>query len=462
MNGSKHILVLGGGVCGLYAAKTLLAKGFRVTILEKEELAGGLARGNERNGNYYDLGVHMLHEHDQEIFEEMKKIMGDERIEVPLDAKIRWADGFYRYPLQFGDMLHGIPIFTLISSVLGLFWSQLYYKIFPQDPRDAEEALIQLYGNPLYEFFFREFTHRYWGLHPQDISARFVTTKMPRLTAVDVFKKALAMIGIKEREGHRAVESALLEERLHYSRKGSEAMPRLFAKAIREAGGEIVLQAQVSQIHHDGRRVEKVSYRTPDGERKIECDECISTIPLPALIRGLTPDAPPEVVHAAKSLHYKAIAIYGLLVNKPKVIDAQYIYYRNRVFHRVGEPKNAGLEITPSDHTVLIVETTCEVGDPKWKGLDYIREAVANDLEAEGICYRDDIVEWHLLRSPYGYPIFHRGYETHFDRIFDHIGEFENLESVGRNGGFCFPNMHGAMRIGADTAERVADRLGSR
>ena len=79
---APHVVILGAGLCGLYAARTLRAKGIAVTLVEKETWPGGLAMGQCHNGNWYDLGVHMLHEHDKGVFEDMKSIMGDERIAV--------------------------------------------------------------------------------------------------------------------------------------------------------------------------------------------------------------------------------------------------------------------------------------------------------------------------------------------------------------------------------------------
>ena len=222
---STETVVLGGGPCGLYAALTLAKAGRKVTLIEKEEAPGGLARGHKRGENYYDLGVHMLHAFDKGVFETIKGIMGDERIEVPLNAKIKWAGSFYRYPLQFGDMVKGMNPFVLARCCVGLLAYQGYYKLQPRQPKDAEEALIQLYGKPLYRFFFKEFTTRYWGFPPTELSATFITTKMPRLSAVDVIKKVLAKLGVKEKKG-ATVESALSEETLHYSRNGAEVMAR--------------------------------------------------------------------------------------------------------------------------------------------------------------------------------------------------------------------------------------------
>ena len=215
MSSSKpHVAILGGGPCGLYAARVLTRLGIPVTLVEKGSRPGGLATSHKRGENWYDLGCHMLHEFDKEVYEDIMELMGDESIPVPLDAKIRWAGSFYRYPLQFQDMIRGIPLPILAFYTIGLFAAQIRQTLVPWKPKNAEEALIQLYGGPLYKFFFKDFTHRYWGIHPRELSATFITTKMPRLSAVDVIKKAMGKVGIKDK-GVRAVDSALHDETLH-------------------------------------------------------------------------------------------------------------------------------------------------------------------------------------------------------------------------------------------------------
>lgn len=452
----RSVVILGGGPCGLYAGRVLSRLGVNVTVLEKDERPGGLATSHKRGENWYDLGCHMLHEFDKEIFEDIMGLMGDESIPVELDAKIRWAGSFYRYPLQFQDMIKGIPFPKLVYYTMGLFYAQFRKTLVPWVPKNAEEALIQLYGAPLYKFFFRDFTHRYWGIHPRDLSATFITTKMPRLSAVDVLKKALGKIGIKEKEGHiRAVDSALHEETLHYSRTGAEAMPRAIATAIEEEGGKVILGAEVSNVLLEDGKVKAVQFVKDGQTHVVPCDECISTIPVPWLVKKVEPQVPQEVLNAANRLRFKPISIYGLLVKKEKCIDALYIYYRDRVFHRVGEPKNAGLKVNPPDHTVLIVETTCEIGDDKWNGSDIAKESIFADLEAENICKKEDVVEIHVLHGETGYPVFALGFEQYLDVVMNWVRSVPNLQTTGRQGGFKYPNMHAAMRMGATAAQTI-------
>lgn len=449
-----HVAVLGGGPCGLYAARTLLqTQKFNVTLIDKGERPGGLATSFYYGENWYDLGVHMLHAFDQEIFQDIKTLMAEERIEVNLNAKIKWADSYFRYPLQFQDMIKGIPFFQLCYQVFTLFAAQFRNYISPWQPCNAEEALIQLYGKPLYKFFFEDFTHRYWEIHPRELSATFITTKMPKLSAVDVVKKALEKIGIKDHA--KSIESALTQETLHYSKTGAEAMPRRIAAAITANGGEIIQKSIVKNIIVENNSVNKIIYQHDNQNFELNCDACISTLPINNLIQGMLPKVPIEIEKAATGLRYKPIVVYGLLVNKPTCIDALYIYYRNRIFHRVGEPKNGGLIVKPENHTVLIVEMTCEINDAKWRGEESIRKKLFSDLTAESICQEKDILEFHITRSETGYPIFNLGFEKYLDQIKTYIAQIQNLQSTGRQGAFTYPNMHTAMRMGWNAAQTI-------
>ncbi|MEM9081300.1 MAG: amine oxidase, partial [Verrucomicrobiota bacterium] len=186
---------------------------------------------------------------------------------------------------------------------------------------------------------------------------------------------------------------------------------------------------------------------------EISNSEIISTIPITKLIQSLNPSPPEPVLHAATELKYKPMTVYALLVKKDKCMDALYTYYRDRIFHRVGEPKNAGLQVSPADHTTLIVETTCEKNDHKWSG-QALPEILA-DLAAENLCQPEDLVTHHLIHATHAYPIFSLGFQQHRDTILTYLSQFKNLRTTGRQGAFTYPNMHSAMRMGASATQEL-------
>lgn len=456
---APHVVVSGAGVCGLYAARVLVARGLRVTVLEKEPMVGGLAAGHLRAGNHYDLGVHHLHAFDQTIFEDIRAIMGERLIPSEKVALIRYGKGYRRYPLEFMDLLTGIPPWTLTRALAGLTWQQLLNRRRQAEPANAEEALIRLYGKPLYHFFFRDFTHRYWGFPPTELSATFVRSKMPRLSAVDFVKKALGRLGLKERSGE-TVEGATARETLWYSRSGSREMPMALADVVREQGGQVLTESPLTAVETEGDRVVAVRHALPDGgEARLACDAVINTVPLPLFVKAFQPAPRREVLAAAASLRYRPMVVYGLLVRRPRVLDALFVYFRDRVFHRIAEPAGSGMEVRPAGHSVLLCEVMCEVGDDRWQGGAETRRRLIADLAAENLLREEEIVETHLIHAYHAYPVFALGFEPHVAALNAFLAPFANVLSCGRQGGFCFPNMHGAMRMGADAAEEMGRRL---
>lgn len=452
-----NVTILGAGVCGLYAGLEFARQGANITILESAPQVGGLAAGHHIGTNYYDFGVHMFHEFDHEIFLDLKQLMADNRIEVKLDARIKWAGKFYRYPLRSRDLISGIPPFTLARCTAGLFRAKLLSKIYPPIAMDAEGALVELYGNALYRYYFEGFTSRYWGLHPRELSATFIRQKMPRLLAVDVIKNLLQKM--KLGNSCNTSEGAFRTETLHYSRRGAITLPQTIADEIFRLGGTIKLSSTVNRIRHETKKITSVDYLDNNGSvNTISADTYLSTIPVSSTIKCLQPCSPDHIVDAAHQLQYKAVAVYALLVRKLNCMEAQYTYYRDRIFHRVGEPRNGGLDVTPPDCSILIVELTCTVGDARWRNEDSVWHQIITDLEAERLCSKKDIVERHHIRSSHAYPIFKLGFEKYLDEIVNYCNNIENFSTTGRQGRFAYLNMHSAMRMGLDEARILCAR----
>lgn len=449
-------VVIGAGVCGLYAALALARAGRRVTVLEKEDFLGGLAASPVVNGTPHDFGVHMLHGFDEELLHDLLRLMGDDSHTVPLHASIRWRGHSFHYPLRFTDLIGSLSPGELFRSLSGLLIAGLRARFSPpRQAADAEEALIELYGEPLYELFFETFTHRYWGIHPQLLSATFVKSKMPRLSAVDVFRRVLRRAGLPVRQP--SVASALEDEILHYSKKGAVALPEAMAREIRRLGGEILTGCHLMRIDHSNADVQHIRFRHAGMERCLQPAGLISTMPVGPFSRLFHPAPPPYVTAAVERLHHRPLAVFGILVDKPKCNEALYTYYRDRIFHRISEPKNAGLEVRPAHATLLIVEVMCSLGDAIWEGDENAWNQVITQAAAEGWFEPGQILGRHHARAEHAYPVFDKGFESQLDTLTGWLAGFEQVRSTGRQGGFCYPNMHSAMRMGEKAANALID-----
>ena len=84
-NNSKSIVVIGGGIGGLYAAWKLAKEGFKITLLEQQKFVGGMSASIDYEGYKIDIGPHYVTFPKQsELVDEIKELMGNDNIiEVP-------------------------------------------------------------------------------------------------------------------------------------------------------------------------------------------------------------------------------------------------------------------------------------------------------------------------------------------------------------------------------------------
>ena len=81
---ANSIVIIGGGIGGLYSAWKLLKKGYRVTLLERQNSLGGLSTSIPYNEYKMDIGPHFVtFPKESELTNEIKAIMSDYIIPIP-------------------------------------------------------------------------------------------------------------------------------------------------------------------------------------------------------------------------------------------------------------------------------------------------------------------------------------------------------------------------------------------
>ncbi|MGI8588014.1 MAG: NAD(P)/FAD-dependent oxidoreductase [Chloroflexia bacterium] len=171
-----RVAVLGGGALGLTTAMRLARRGAAVTLIEKEDVLGGLAAGFHvgDNGVYLEKFYHHLFRSDKEIQELIS--------ELGLGDKLLWLDQYTatlykgkRYSTFKGvaDVLRFSPL-SLVSR-LRLGAGSAYLKLEPDYRRlrrsTAQQWIKRWMGRQVYDVMFGPLLEAKFGGYAPQIAA---------------------------------------------------------------------------------------------------------------------------------------------------------------------------------------------------------------------------------------------------------------------------------------------------
>ncbi len=159
-----NYVVLGGGISGCAVAYFLRAMGAKVILIEKDGRLGGIAQSYQLGGVVYDFGPHMLHATNSHTINFYKQF--DIR-EVDYFSKMSF-DGTLESLVDFPFSLD--TIFQLPREIAKQVVAELY-TLDPtrQDRRNLERYLRSVNGDTLYRIFNEGYSHKFWGMPPEQI-----------------------------------------------------------------------------------------------------------------------------------------------------------------------------------------------------------------------------------------------------------------------------------------------------
>ena len=136
-----QITILGAGPAGLSAAWRLARRkelDAKITLLEKENGVGGLARSFEHQGLYFDLGSHRLHPScSPEILEDIKLALGGDCLLRPRNGRILLKGRF----IQGGVTVHIFPSRLKPVPIL-IPWSEMPDQKIPNQLKVAWATIL--------------------------------------------------------------------------------------------------------------------------------------------------------------------------------------------------------------------------------------------------------------------------------------------------------------------------------
>jgi protoporphyrinogen oxidase len=426
------ILVIGGGITGLAAARTLSAAGEDFLVLERETEPGGWCRSIPSGKYLFDWSGHFLHLADPRMREWILDLPGVSWETVTRDARVFLRGKTTPYPFQ-ANLCGHTPDF--IRRCLSDFAAERIRDAVrgPVDPKNLEEWLLRRFGRAMCRAFFFPYNRKMWRTSLRRLGHEWTSWSVP----VPGFEDLLAGARGETRTGMGYNSSFL------YPRSGGiGALVSALSTGVRD---RVRAATRISRL--DLRR--KVAWS--DGEEQFHFDAVISTIPLPETARSCL-NLPSGVRAAASTLRWVKVLCVNLGVRDTAGTHGHWVYVPERAyrFFRAGFLSNVSAAAAPKGCASVFVETSFPSG-ARVNVREEVRK-VTDGLRRMGVLppgREPEIVEPVLLDP--AYVVFDHARDAAVRRVREHLRE-EGIFTAGRYGAWDYYGMEASMADGIRAA----------
>ena len=380
----KRILILGAGPSGLGAAWRLKKLGFKqVTILERSDVAGGLARSFvDKAGFTWDIGGHVLFSHSRYFDRVFETVMGGEYFTHKRESWIWVAHRFVPYPFQ--NNIHRLPAALCDECIRELKEARKISKI----PETFADWINISYGKGIARIFLLPYNRKVWAYPPDKLSWRWTGD---RVAPVDITK-----IEENIRMNHDDIAWGPNAVFRFPKNGGTGEIWRRIANRVAE---HITYNKNI--IHIDARR--KTVYCS-DGS-SYPYDILFSTAPLTNLVKMTGKTAVIPEVSGLSSSNVTVVGI-GMKGNpKPHIASKCWIYFPDPEipFFRATVFSNYSVHNVPAGHWSLMLDVASSLHRPVPKG-DIVDFCIQSAKSATLIDQDAPIVDRFVFTASPAYP----------------------------------------------------------
>jgi len=449
----NDILIIGAGPAGLTAGYELLKQGYSVTILEQENQVGGISKTINYNGNRIDIGGHRFFSKIKKVNDWWDEVLEEEFLTRDRKSRILYERNFYDYPVALNkNTIKNLGIVRFFK----IGFSYLKSVLFKRDEKTLEDFFINRFGYELYATFFRDYTHKVWGVPCNQIDALFGHQRVKGLSIRSVLwhmiKKSFGFLDKK------TIETSLIEQ-FHYPKLGPGQLWEDVANKIINKGGKIIFNQTISTINIDENKI--VSVQTVD-ENIYTSTNIISSMPIKDLIQSFN-SVDEDIKQIALNLEYRDFITVGLLVKQLQMKDIKdnwiYIQESDVKVGRLQIFNNWSPYLVKDKDTIWIgMEYFCNENDELWSMSedDFIIMAQEEMIKLGFISNIDDIIDNEQIKIKKAYPSYFGSYDK-FNQIQEYLNTIDNLYCVGRNGQHRYNNMDHSMMTSFKAVDSIVN-----
>ncbi|MGH9628212.1 MAG: NAD(P)/FAD-dependent oxidoreductase [Bryobacteraceae bacterium] len=433
------VIIIGAGPAGLTAAYELSKKNLAATVLEADDIVGGIARTANYKGYLFDMGGHRFFTKVSIVEQMWKEILGSDLLSRPRSSRIYYKSKFFNYPLEPKNALFGLGVIEASRCT----FSYAAARLFPTKPEESVETWVSnRFGKRLFNIFFKTYTEKVWGMPCKEIRADWAAQRIK-----DLSLKSAILNALKPKKGNQSKEKVIktLINEFLYPRRGPGMMWEKTRDIVEARGSRVWMETPVEKIYWEPGRVKAVQA----GGQLFEGRHFISSMPIRDLIERLDPAPPEKLRQAAADLHYRDFLTVALILRDKNVFSDNWIYVHEPGVKvgRIQNYKSWSPEMVPDPSTnCLGLEYFCFEGDGLWNMDDKDLIALGRkELSQLGLASAGDFIDGTVVRVKKAYPVYDETYQRALTEVRDFVAGLPNLQLVGRNGMHRYNNQDHSM-----------------
>ncbi|GAB4009699.1 MAG: NAD(P)/FAD-dependent oxidoreductase [Bdellovibrio sp.] len=449
----KRATIIGAGPAGLTAGYLLQKNGYEVVILEKDSTyVGGLARTVVKDGYRFDIGGHRFFTKSDRVKQFWEEIFSNRLIKRNRLSRILFRGKYFNYPLDLANVIKNVSFFETFKFGISYIWSHLFFK---SDVKTFEQWVQKNFGNQLYLAFFKSYTEKVWGRPCSQISSDWAAQRINGLSIFSIIKSLFSkFFGINIRD-----ETKSLISNFDYPRKGPGEMWEECRDQFIKLGGKLILGAEVKSIEQS-EQLWKVFFKKNQMTIFNESEICISSMPLPFLIRNLSPSASDDAIIASTELSHRDFITVAVMFEGENTFQDNWIYLHdsNIKAARIQNYRNWSMEMVPNEKSVCLgLEYFCQHNDSFWElSDDKLQRVAKEDLKNLGFIIPES-ARFEVIKVKEAYPVYCNNYSSKVEILKNEILKRNGLYVVGRNGMHRYNNQDHSIMTSILTVENIVN-----
>jgi UDP-galactopyranose mutase len=481
-NRAAPVVIIGAGPTGLSAAYHL---GEDALLVERADRVGGWCRSIEDNGFTFDMAGHIMFSKDPYVHEMYRLLLGENVHWQDREAWIYSKNVYTRYPFQ--GALYGLPPEVISECIVGAIEARfgsltakkpaadkaangdytgpdrrgmfeplmkangkgklLAYSgterrttpIHKGEPRNFEEFIYKVWGAGIARHFAIPYNQKLWAVPLSEMETSWLGGRVPLPNLEEMIHGALSPapkpMGPNARFGYPL-------------RGGFQALMDGFLPHLK---GELRLNTHVTAVSPKRHTV-----TLADGS-VVPYEYLISTMPLPALVHIIGPEAPAEVRRAAAALRHVSVRCVNIGVGRENLTEKHWIYYpEDPVFHRIFVQGNASPHCNPPGGFGLTCEITYSQAKPLPVDGDALIQRCIEDCHKVGFFTPEDPIRAaHQVDLPVAYVVYDHDRAENVKLIREWLSA-QDIVMAGRYAEWEYYNSDHAFIAGRKAAEDVA------